>query len=100
MTITSAAFNRASSRRFTTYWAAHGETEDEARRLIEHRGAELIPIKDAEEFFGTVQQHVESLLEFARPHPLSTEAAVASLETLPVGIPTSDSVIGSRRRCR
>ena len=75
-----AAFNRASSRRFTTYWAAHGETEDEARRLIEHRGAELIPVKDADEFFGTVQQHVESLQEFARPHPLSTEAAVASLK--------------------
>ena len=40
----------------------------------------MIPIKDAEEFFGTVQQHVESLQEFARPHPLSTEAAVASLK--------------------
>ena len=74
------ALYRASSRRFTTYWAARGEVTDEARRLIEHRGAESIPIKDADEFFGTLHQHVESLQEFARPHPLSTEAAVASLK--------------------
>ena len=74
------ALYRASSRRFTTYWAVHGEVEDEARRLIEHRSAVKILIKDADEFFDTVQQHVESLREFARPHPLSTEAAVASLK--------------------
>ena len=74
------ALYRASSRRFTTYWAAHGEIDDEARRLIEHRGAESIPITDADDFFSTTQQHVESLQEFARPHPLSTEAAVASLK--------------------
>ena len=74
------ALQRASSRRFTTYWAVHGQVEDEARRLIGHRGAESVPINDADQFLGTVQQHVESLQEFARPHPLSTEAAVASLK--------------------
>ena len=31
-------------------------------------------------FFQTVQQHVESIEQFSRPHPLSTEAAVASLK--------------------
>ena len=31
-------------------------------------------------FFQTVQQQVESIEEFSRPHPLSTEAAVASLK--------------------
>ena len=74
------ALSRATSRRFTTYWAARGEIEDEARRLVEHRGAELIRINDADEFFHTVQQHVESLQEFARPHPMSTATAVASLK--------------------
>ena len=48
--------------------------------MIGHRGAESIPIKGANEFFSTLQQQVESLQEFARPHPLSTEAAVASLK--------------------
>ena len=74
------ALFRAPSRRFTTYWTARAELGDEARRLVEHRGAELISISDADEFFHTIQQHVESLREFARPHPLSTEAAVASLK--------------------
>ena len=74
------ALQRASSRRFTTYWAVHGKVEDEARRLIEHRAAQSVSIKDADEFFSGVEQQVESLREFARPHPLSTEAAVSSLK--------------------
>lgn len=74
------ALYRASSRRFTTYWAVQGEVGDEARRLIEHRAAQSVSIKDADDFFSGVQQNVESLQEFARPHPLSTEAAVASLK--------------------
>ncbi len=76
----SKAIYRAPSRRFTTYWAIRGEPGNEARRLIDHRGAQVIPIEDADTFFRTVQQHVESIEEFSRPHPLSTEAAVASLK--------------------
>jgi hypothetical protein len=74
------ALFRTPSRRFTTYWAVRGEISDDARRLIEHRGARAIPIKDADTFFLAVQRHVETLEEFSRPHPLSTEAAVASLK--------------------
>lgn len=74
------AMCRAPSRRFTTYWAVRGEPGDEAQRLIDHRGAQVISIKDADTFFQTVQQQVESIEEFSRPHPLSTEAAVASLK--------------------
>ena len=74
------ALSRASSRRFTTYWTLHGEVADEARRLIEHRRGESIEITDADEFFSGLHEHVESLEEFARPHPLSTEAAVTSLK--------------------
>lgn len=71
---------RAPSRRFTTYWAVRGKVSDEAQRLIDQRGAQEVPIKDADTFFQTIQRHVESLEEFSRPHPLSTEAAVASLK--------------------
>ncbi len=74
------AMFRASSHRFTTYWAARGEPGDKARRLIEHRRAELIPIDDADSFFTSVQQHVESIEEYSQVHPLSIEAAAASLE--------------------
>ena len=74
------ALNRASSRRFTTYWALRGNPGDKAKQLIRHRGAQEIPIEDADSFFQTIQQHVESINEFSRPHPLSTEAAVGSLK--------------------
>ncbi len=45
------ALSRASSRRFTTYWATHGELTDPAGRLVNQRRAGLIPINDADEFF-------------------------------------------------
>jgi len=75
-----AALMRTLSRRFATYWAMYGEPSDEAQRLITHRAAISIPIITADSFFQSVQEHVESLEQFARPHPLSTEAAVASLK--------------------
>ena len=74
------AIYRTPSRRFSTYWAALGAPGDEAQRLISHRGAQVIPIEAADAFFQDLQQHVESIEEFSRPHPLSTEAAVASLK--------------------
>ena len=74
------AINRAPSRRFTTYWTVRGTLGDEAQRLIDHRGAHVIRIEDADTFFTTIQQHVESIEEFSKPHPLSVEAAVASLK--------------------
>ena len=74
------AICRAPARRFTTYWAVRGEPGDKAQQLIRHRGAQVIPIEDADVFFQAVQQDVESIDEFSRPHPLSTEAAVASLK--------------------
>ena len=74
------ALFRAQSRRFTTYWALHGEANDEARKLIEHRSAQVIPIDNADYFFQHVQQTVASIEDYSRPHPLSTEAAVAGLK--------------------
>ena len=50
------AFFRRKSRRFSTYWAARGDLSDPARRLVDHRDAQVIPIQDADDFFQTVQQ--------------------------------------------
>ena len=74
------AICRAPSRRFTTYWAVRGELGDEAQRLINHRRAQELHIEDADTFFQAIQQYVESIEEFSRPRPLSTEAAVTSLK--------------------
>ncbi len=74
------AICRTPARRFTTFWAADREPSDEAQRLIENRRAEVIPIEDADSFLQKVQHKVEAIEEFRKPHPLSTEAAVASLK--------------------
>ena len=74
------AIVRAPSRRFTTYWSVLDEPSDEARQVIAHRRAEVIHIAGADGFFETVRQKVESIEQYSRPHPLSTEAAVTSLK--------------------
>ena len=74
------AIYRAKSHRFTTYWAVRGGPSDNAQKLIDHRRAQVISIEDADEFFQNIQQNVQSIEEYSRPHPLSTEAAVANLK--------------------
>lgn len=74
------ALVRAKSRRFSTCWAVRDEPGNEAKRIIDHRQAELIQIQEADTFFHTVQQYVESIEQFSTPHPLSVEAAVTSLK--------------------
>ena len=74
------AISRTPTRRFTTYWAVRGEPGEKARQLISHRGAQVIQIQDADSLFQTVQEYVESIEEFSKPHPLSAELAIASLK--------------------
>ncbi len=75
------AVERAVSRRFSHFWAVRGEPGNAAKRLIERRQAQILPIVDADSFFSELARLVEALEQFSRPHPLSTEAAVASLKS-------------------
>jgi len=77
-----AAIERSPSRRFTTYWTARGEPTASARGLIELRGAVVVPIESANEFFGELLSKVEAVAEAARPHPASVQAAVAVVKRL------------------
>ena len=74
------AIERAPNRRFTTYWATIDQPTESAQRLIGQRGAEILYIRSADDFFESVRETVESVQDFSRPHPLSTAAAVASLK--------------------
>ena len=71
---------RNQSRRFATYWAARSQPGEEAKRIISHRSAEVVPIDGADKFFQTIWEYVEAVEEFSRPHPLSTEATVAAIK--------------------
>lgn len=75
-----AAMIRAPYRRFSTYWTSRGKPSIKATDLIARRGALCIEVSDADSFFGHLGEQVKALEEFSRPHPLSTEAAVATLK--------------------
>ena len=71
---------RCPCRRFSTYWAVRGTPSEEAQRLITHRQAETVTIESADTFFHDLQEYVEVLEEFAKAHPLSVQAAVATMK--------------------
>lgn len=68
---------RCKSRRYSTYWSYRGAASDEAVRLIQQRGAEKIEIDNADAFFAELESKILALEEFSKPHPLSSEMAVA-----------------------
>ena len=75
-----AALERASSRRYSTYWTTRRDPSADAQRLMEHRRAEVIRIEDADTFFEKLKEDVTSIEEFAKPHPVSVDVAVTKLK--------------------
>lgn len=75
------AMLRATNRRYRTFWAArHGHLDEAATELVEHRGATVVPVPDADTFFTSVRDKLEALEESQRPHPASTKLAVAMVK--------------------
>ena len=74
------ALERASSRRYTTYWTTRRRPSAVAQRLIAHRSAEEIQIEDANTFFEKLMEDVTAIEEFSKPHPLSVDVAVTKLK--------------------
>lgn len=74
------AIERSVSRRFSHYWAVKDEPTDAAKRLINHRQAQVIQITDSDSFFSELERLIEALEQYSKPHPLSTSAAVESLK--------------------
>jgi hypothetical protein len=74
------ALERCPTRRFTTYWALRGEPTDTAKRLIRHRQAVQLGIRDADSFFREVEEKVFAIERLSGPHPLSPKMAVATMK--------------------
>ena len=53
----------------------------------------MISIEDADTFFKTLQQSVESIEEFSRPHPLFHRSRNCEPETLYSRPPLPDSIV-------
>lgn len=74
------ALSRTKTKRFTTYWGIHGELKEQASKLIGLRDAQKIEIKDADTFFQEIADGVDAIEKYSKPHPLSTELAVANMK--------------------
>lgn len=74
------AIERCKSHRFTTYWSTVGEPSDAAKRLVELRRGEVVPITGADAFFPQLKEKVIALEKFEQRHPLSEKVAVATLK--------------------
>jgi len=77
-----AALERCESRRYTTYWTVRNPKPpgDLAQRLISFRRAVVLPTSGADDFFQQLAEHVTSLENLARPHPLSAAIARETLK--------------------
>ena len=75
-----AAFERAKTRRFATYWTTRGESTAAASALADRREAQLIEIEDADSFFRSLSDRVSALDDHAQPHPATMDAAVALMK--------------------
>ena len=75
-----AAITRAPSRRFASYWASPTPLDGAAGRLADDRAITQIVIADADHFFTDLSDRLQSLNDLNRPHPLSVQAAVATLK--------------------
>lgn len=74
------AIERCPSRRFTTFWATRSPLSEQAKRLSEHRKAEILQIHDADHLFDGLSEKVRALSDLAAPHPLSAKMAIATVK--------------------
>ena len=74
------AIMRCPTRRFTTFFLAKDELSDEAQKIKDHRKAEIITIKDAEDTFTDLLDKIQSLQDLEYNHPISRPVAVATLK--------------------
>ena len=74
------ALLRCPSRRYTTYWTHIDEQNSEAQEVINARRARLIPIADADTFFDSVQQRIDSLEGSPKSRPPTEATTVEKLK--------------------
>ena len=72
----SAALARTPNRRYTTFWTVRGSPGSAAADLIHHRRARLISVADANAFFSTIRDRVQTLAETHQRNPQTVELLV------------------------
>jgi hypothetical protein len=68
------------STKFGTYWLTRGELRDEAKEVVDNRGAEVVTIESAESYFLMLVEKIEALRTLEHPDMKSADIAVASVK--------------------
>lgn len=74
------AIEKSKTRRYPMYWTGISDPSSTANRIIALHNAHFLKIEEADTFFSSLFEKVEALEEFDRPHPISIQAAIATLK--------------------
>ena len=74
------AIERATNRRYSTYWAKVGDLSERATSLVASRQAQVVDVTGADEFFGTLTKMVSTLEAIDSHHPIVLPLVVAELK--------------------
>jgi len=72
-----AAFLRAPSRRYPTYWLARGGLSERGQELVTQRRASVVTGTDADTFFDALKLKLETIQQSRQPNPASVELMIA-----------------------
>lgn len=72
-----AAFLRAPSRRYPTFWLARGRLSERGNELVAHRRATVVNGADADNFFDGLNVKLETIQQSRQPNPLGAELTIA-----------------------
>lgn len=72
------ALKRARSRRYTTYWASHGEPKQTEMELTEFVQGNIIETQGADAFFRDLSEKVQALEDYGGHHPMTAPLAIAT----------------------
>jgi hypothetical protein len=73
-----AVLERASNRRYATFWTALSDPTGVAEKLISVRSAKFIKISSADIFLDNLAEKVSAVAEASQPNPADIETAVAT----------------------
>lgn len=71
-----AAFLRAPSRRYPTYWLARGDLSERGQELVTQRRASVVSGTDADTFFEALSLKLETIGQSRQPNPASVELMI------------------------
>ncbi len=71
-----AAIQRAPNRRYPMFWASRGVLAERGADLCSSRKGVVVPISDADTFFGTLVSQVDTLAQSQRQNPVGVDMLV------------------------